>query len=82
MPAVRLTTGLGNELHPLLSPTCNAVAFTATYSGHRELYVLGLTAGGEAEGIARLTYTDGESGVRGVLGWGEDGGTITYSGFR
>eukprot|EP00520_Triparma_pacifica_P016040 CAMPEP_0118660348 /NCGR_PEP_ID=MMETSP0785-20121206/15628_1 /TAXON_ID=91992 /ORGANISM="Bolidomonas pacifica, Strain CCMP 1866" /LENGTH=171 /DNA_ID=CAMNT_0006553575 /DNA_START=88 /DNA_END=600 /DNA_ORIENTATION=- len=80
IPAVRLTTGLGNELHPLLSPSCTTVAFTATYSGHRELYVMPITVGDVGQdGITRLTYTDNTSGVTGVLSWSADSSSVTFT---
>jgi len=62
--ATPLTHGLGNELTPLLSPSGHTVAYTATYSGQRDLYVLPLTGGNG--GAIRVTYL---GTVSGVLRW-------------
>ena len=91
MPAMKLTTTVGNAIHPKLNHRYpHLLAYSATYSGVREVYLLDLrgvtssnsqiptnipgTPGGPA---LRLTYTTG--GIRSVVGWDEDGTSILYS---
>ncbi|KAL7550866.1 hypothetical protein ACHAWF_014071 [Thalassiosira exigua] len=90
MPAMKLTTTVGNALHPKLNyKRPHLLAYSATYSGTREVYLMDLrpspsnpqqgggvpgTPGGPA---LRLTYTPG--GILSVVGWDEDGTSILYS---
>jgi tricorn protease len=74
--ALRLTSGEGLELYPKFSPDGNWIAFSAEYSGTRQVYVMP-TAGGTPK---QLTwYTDvGALPPRGgtdyrVLDWTPDG---------
>jgi hypothetical protein len=63
------TSGLGNELHPSLSPSASLLAYSATYSGERDLYLLPLSATSPPAGAApplRLTYG---LHVSAVLSW-------------
>ena len=59
MSAMRLTTTIGNVQTPKLYQT--TVAFTATYTGRRDAYLMNLQAGT----TERLTYTS-SSGIRGI----------------
>ena len=43
--ANRLTTHSGEESHPVFSPDCQQIAFTATYDGPSELYLMPATGG-------------------------------------
>ncbi|MFO7893025.1 MAG: S41 family peptidase [Longimicrobiales bacterium] len=63
--ATRLTTHPEQELDPALSPDGEWLAFTATYEGPREVYVMPV-AGGSPR---RLTYEGGAT----VRGWTPDG---------
>ena len=75
MAAVRVTSTVGNVLTPRINPTQpHLVAYTATYTGTREAYLLDLRSGAPAGPASRLTYFDGEYGVSQIVGW-EDGGT-------
>ncbi len=64
--AARLTTHLDAEGSPAISPDGERVAFTASYEGPQEVYVMPLTGGLPR----RLTYHG--SGAR-VVGWTPDG---------
>lgn len=60
--AERLTSGDGEVLDPVFSPDGRWIAFTGTYEGHSEVYLMA-ASGGEAK---RLTYiSEGSS----VVGW-------------
>lgn len=90
MPAMKLTTTIGNAIHPKLNPKYpHLLAYSATYTGVREVYLMDLrgvagvshmvtgapgTPGGPA---LRLTYTPG--GIISVVGWDEEGMSILYS---
>ena len=88
LAAMKLTNTVGNALHPKLNPKFqHLLAYSATYSGTREVYLMDLrpttassshgapgTPGGPA---LRLTYTPG--GIRSVVGWDDDGTSILYS---
>jgi tricorn protease len=63
--AVRLTTHPEQEADPALSPDGEWLAFTATYEGPREVYLMPV-AGGSPR---RLTYEGGAT----VRGWTPDG---------
>lgn len=64
--ATRLTTHLEQELHAKISPDGKWVAFSASYEGPTEVYIISI-AGGQPR---RLTY-DGDSAR--VVGWTPDG---------
>jgi hypothetical protein len=90
MPAMKLTTTIGNAIHPKLNPKYpHLLVYSATYTGVREVYLMDLrgvtgvshmvtgapgTPGGPA---LRLTYTPG--GIISVVGWDEEGMSILYS---
>lgn len=69
--ATRLTTHLGEELYPALSPDGKTLAFSAAYEGPREVYTM------PAEGglPVRRTFEGGDAKV---VGW-TPGGKILYS---
>jgi tricorn protease len=71
--AQRLTTHLGQESHPHISPDGKRVAFVGTYDGPSEVYVMPLEGGLPK----RLTY-DGETSRVSVAGWSPDG-RVLYS---
>jgi len=75
--AIRLTTNLGMESHPSISPDGQWVAFVGQYEGPSEVYVMPV-AGGRPK---RLTY---EEGSPAVFQWTPDGmilySTTCYSG--
>ena len=64
--ATRMTTHLEQEQHAAISPDGKWVAFSASYEGPMEVYVIAM-AGGQPR---RLTY-DGDSAR--VVGWTPDG---------
>lgn len=81
--AQRLTSHVGYESFPRLSPDGQTIAFTAQYDGNTEVYVMPL-AGGQPQ---RLTYTStnhrddmgdrmGPNNV--VMTWSPDGQSIVY----
>ena len=60
--AERLTSGTGEASEPAFSPDGKWIAFTGTYEGHPEVYIMP-AQGGE---LVRLTYvSEGSS----VVGW-------------
>ena len=67
MPATKLTTTIGNVLNPKLHPSKRYLAYTATYSGRRDLYLMDLE--GPRSSAMRLTYWDVSYGVSGLIGW-------------
>jgi len=69
--AVRLTTHLGTESHPAISPDGKLVAFSAEYEGPTEVYTMPVAGGLPT----RWTY-EGEAAI--VVGW-TPGGQILYS---
>ena len=74
MPAMKLTTTIGNVLDPKWHPTLPIVAYTATYSGRRDVYLLDLRSTTGAKTPMRLTYWDiGAGGVSGLIGWISNG---------
>jgi len=86
MPAMKLTTTVGNALHPKLNPKYPyLLVYSATYTGVREVYLLDLRPSTSSNGnpgtpgspALRLTYTPG--GISSVVGWNDDGTTILYS---
>ncbi len=66
LPATKLTTTVGNVLDPRLHPNLRYLAYTATYSKRRDIYLLDLQGGSPA---VRLTYWDTAAGVDGLIGW-------------
>jgi tricorn protease len=81
--ARRLTTHIGYELFPRISPDGQTIAFTAQYDGNSEVYTIPI-AGGAPK---RLTYTAtlgrddvgdrmGPNNI--VIGWTPDGKNIIY----
>ncbi len=80
LPAMRLTSTVGNVNTPKINPKYPyLVAFTATYSGHRELYLMDLRSNHRSKPSMRLTYTDSEYGVVSVIGWEDSGTSLVYS---
>mmetsp|Transcript_23854 Transcript_23854/g.26616 ORF Transcript_23854/g.26616 Transcript_23854/m.26616 type:complete len:460 (-) Transcript_23854:235-1614(-) len=70
MPASKVTTTIGNVLDPKLHPTLPFLAYTATYAGRRDVYLMDLSASKKSSSPIRLTYWDvGAAGVNGVVGW-------------
>ena len=81
--AVKLTSDVGYECFPKISPDGRTVAFTAQYDGNTEVYTIPIT-GGEPR---RLTYSAlvgrdqvgermGPNNI--VMGWTPDGKRIIY----
>ena len=81
--AVKLTSDVGYECFPKISPDGKTVAFTAQYDGNTEVYTIPIT-GGEPK---RLTYSAlvgrdqvgermGPNNI--VMGWTPDGKQIIY----
>ncbi|MCR4860435.1 MAG: PDZ domain-containing protein [Bacteroidales bacterium] len=81
--AVKLTSDVGYECFPKISPDGKTVAFTAQYDGNTEVYTIPIT-GGEPK---RLTYSAlvgrdkvgermGPNNI--VMGWTPDGRQIVY----
>lgn len=69
--AERLTSGGGEVNDPVFSPDGQWIAFTGTYEGHSEVYVMAAAGGG----ARRLTYiSEGSS----VVGW-ENANEIIFS---
>jgi hypothetical protein len=71
LPAVKLNSSVGNVLDPKLHPSLSYLAYTATYSGRRDVYLLmDLRGGGpQSAGAIRLTFWDISMGVSGLIGW-------------
>ena len=69
--ARRLTSGIGQETDPFLSPDGTQVAFSGEYDGNQDVYVVP-AAGGVPR---RLTY---HPGADTVTGWTPDGRNITF----
>jgi tricorn protease len=70
--AVRLTSGLGAEGTPIFSPDGSQVAFTATYEGNIDVYVVPAKGGVPK----RLTYHPEPDLVR---GWTPDGQRVLFA---
>ena len=81
--AIKLTSDVGYECFPKVSPDGKTVAFTAQYDGNTEVYTIPIT-GGEPK---RLTYSAlvdrdqvgermGPNNI--VMGWTPDGKKIVY----
>jgi tricorn protease len=69
--ARRLTTGPGDKLYPKYSPDGKWIAFTASYDGNPDVYVIP-SDGGEPR---RLTY---HPATDIVLGWTPDGKNVLF----
>lgn len=69
-PAIKLTKTVGNVLDPKLHPSLRYLAYTATYTGRRELYLMDLLR--PQSSAIRLTYWDSSAGVSGLIGWWGD----------
>lgn len=69
--AERLTTGTAEEDNPCFSPDGRQIAFTASYSGNRDVYVIP-SAGGTS---TQLTYHPGDDYA---MGWSPDGKRVLY----
>jgi tricorn protease len=72
--ARRLTSGVGVETSPRISPDGATVAFTGEYEGNYDVYVVPVTGGVPK----RLTY---HPGADFVSGWSPDG-KVLFSSFR
>ena len=78
--AMKLTTTVGNVRTPVLNPIFPYyVAFTATYTGRREIYLMDLRQSKRTQPAMRLTYWDSSTGVVNVVGWKNDGMTLIFS---
>eukprot|EP00980_Cylindrotheca_fusiformis_P023454 scaffold10490_cov129-Cylindrotheca_fusiformis.AAC.10 len=69
-PASKLTKTVGNVLDPKLHPSLRYLAYTATYTGRRDIYLMDLSRPQNA--AIRLTYWETNSGVSGLVGWWGD----------
>lgn len=79
LPAMRLTSTVGNVNTPTINPKYPyLVAFTATYTGHREVYLMDLRSNHRSKPSMRLTYTDTEYGVFSVIDWEDDGTSLVF----
>ena len=94
MTAMKLTTTVGNAIHPKLTPKFpHLLVYSATYSATREVYLMDLRpttstttstigslqgAPGTPGGPA-LRLTYTPGGIRSVVGWDSDGTSILYS---
>jgi hypothetical protein len=79
--AIKLSTTVGNVRTPVLNPEYPyLVAFTATYTAHREVYLLDLRPDSvNNQGAIRLTYWDTSHGISSVVGWKDEGRTLIFS---
>jgi C-terminal processing protease CtpA/Prc len=76
--AMKLTTTVGNVLKPKINPVYpHYVAYTATYTGRREVYLLDLR--GSTTPALRLTYWDSPFGISSVVGWKDDGLSLIFA---
>ena len=83
LPAMRLTSTVGNVNTPTINPKYPyLIAFTATYTGHREVYLMDLRSNHRSRPSMRLTYMDSEYGVLSVVGWEDEGTTLVVSTFN
>jgi C-terminal processing protease CtpA/Prc len=81
IPAMKLTTTVGNVRDPKINPVYPyLIAYTATYTGRRDIYLLDLrrqTHGSQP--ALRLTYWPTSSGVRSLVGWKDEGTTLVFA---
>ena len=78
--AIKLTTTVGNVRTPILNPVFPYyVAFTATYTGRREAYLMDLRKTKRGQPAMRLTYWDSSTGISAIVGWKNDGLTLVFS---
>lgn len=83
LPAMRLTSTVGNVNTPTINPKYPyLIAFTATYTGHREVYLMDLRSNHRSRPSMRLTYMDTIAGVMSVVGWEDEGTTLVVSAFN
>jgi C-terminal processing protease CtpA/Prc len=83
LPAMRLTSTVGNVGHPTINPKYPyLLAFTATYTGHREVYLMDLRSNHRSRPSLRITYTDSVYGILSISGWEDDGSTLVVSSFN
>jgi len=71
--AIKLTETIGNVLSPVISPLGDLVAFTATYTGSREVYILSLNPLNRGPAL-RVSYL--ETAVESIVGWTSDGSAL------
>lgn len=72
--AQRLTSEPGSELMPRFSPDGNWIAFTGSYQGNRDVYVMGAGGGN----VRRLTFHS-DIVPRAPDRWGPDNMVVTWS---
>jgi hypothetical protein len=68
--ASKLTNTVGNVMDPKLHPSLRYLAYTATYTARRDIYLMDLLA--PRSPALRLTFWDNNFGVSGLVGWSED----------
>lgn len=73
--AERLTTGVGEESNPFISPDGSKVLFTGEYDGNVDVYVVDMKGGTPK----RLTYHPGPDQA---VGWSRDGKEVMFSSRR
>ncbi len=73
--AERLTTGVGTESNPYLSPDGSKVVFTGEYDGNTDVFVVDVNGGIPK----RLTYHPGPDMA---VGWTPDGSEVMFSSRR
>ena len=73
--ALQLTSGVGRKSNPYFSPDGKLIAFTAEYSGNRNVYVMP-SEGGEPR---QLTFAPGPDIVE---GWTPDGKAVLFRSSR
>ena len=77
--AFKLTTTVGNVQTPTINPSFPyLIAYTATYTGQRDVYLLDLRVGpkNHPSSAMRLTY---QGSIRRIVGWKDNGSTLVYS---
>jgi len=83
LPAMRLTSTVGNVNSPKINPKYPyLIAFTATYTGHREVYLMDLRSNHRSNPSMRLTYMDSQYGALSISGWEDDGATLVVSSYN
>jgi len=82
MSAMRLTSTVGNANTPHINPKYPfLIAFTATYTGNREAYIMDLRPEHRSQPSMRLTYMDSAYGVLAIVGWEDDGRTLVVKAY-